>query len=159
MWKYCRRDFIWMATPLNFVERPKAGWRDKTSRTWSGCKVTLLYTLGRLRWHYGEGNENVKKAIGLDQPNNNSARVPRFSVHFFAVTARLRSELPNFEFHRQLEHTTTNFAFSPFLKNSTPGKFACVGQSERVVIVALKFQRTRIHFLRGVFAAVAFVVS
>ena len=44
-------------------------------------------------------------------------------VHFFAVTARLRRELPNFAFYRQREHTTTNFSrlslnLNIFLKNS-----------------------------------------
>ena len=33
-------------------------------------------------------NENGKKAIGFNQQNNNSARVSRFFVHFFAVIAR-----------------------------------------------------------------------
>ena len=38
-------------------------------------------------------NENGIKAIGLDSwQNNNLARIPRFFVHFFAVTARLRLE-------------------------------------------------------------------
>ena len=41
---------------------------------------------------YADGNENGKKAIGVDQQNNYSARASRFSVHFFAVTARLRRE-------------------------------------------------------------------
>ena len=47
-----------------------------------------------------DGNENVKRAIGLDKlknNNNNSARESRFFVHFFAVTAGLRRE--NAYFH------------------------------------------------------------
>ena len=36
----------------------------------------------------------------------------RYFVHFFAVTARLRRELPNFTFYRQREHTTTNLSYS-----------------------------------------------
>ena len=84
-------------------------------------------------------------------------------VHFSAVNARLRPELPYFTFHRQREHTVTNFSFSPklnfLLKNSTPGKFAYIGQGERVGIIAPKFQRTRSHFLSDVLAAVAVVVS
>ena len=68
-------------------------------------------------------------------------------VYFFAVTVRLRRELPNFTFYRQREHTTTNFSrlslnLNIFLENSNPGKFGYIGQSERVVIVALQFQRT-----------------
>ena len=40
-----------------------------------------------------DGNENSKKAIGLDWQNNNFARfLSRFFVHIFAVTARLRRE-------------------------------------------------------------------
>ena len=38
-------------------------------------------------------NENGIKAIGLDSwQNSNFARIPRFFVHFFTVTARLRLE-------------------------------------------------------------------
>ena len=39
-------------------------------------------------------------------------RASRFFVHFFAVTARLRRELPNFTFYRQREHTTKNLSYS-----------------------------------------------
>ena len=41
----------------------------------------------------GDGNENGKKAIGSDWQNSKFARVSRFFVHFFAVVARLRSEI------------------------------------------------------------------
>ena len=37
-----------------------------------------------------DGNENVKKAIGLLR--NNFARASRFFVYFFTVLARLRRE-------------------------------------------------------------------
>ena len=72
-------------------------------------------------------------------------------VHFFAVTSRLRRELPNFAFYRQREHTTTNFSglslnLNVFLKNSNPGKFAYFGQSERVVMIALQFQKREVTF-------------
>ena len=40
----------------------------------------------------GDGNENGKKAIGLDWQNNNFACASRFFVHFFAVVARLQRE-------------------------------------------------------------------
>ena len=48
--------------------------------------------LGGLSNDNGDGNENGKKAIGLDWQNNNFARASRFFVHFFAVTARLPRE-------------------------------------------------------------------
>ena len=34
-----------------------------------------------------DGNENGKKAIGLDWQNNNFARAARFFVHFLAVAS------------------------------------------------------------------------
>ena len=40
----------------------------------------------------GDVSENGKTRLGLDWPNNNSARALRFFVHSFAVTARLRRE-------------------------------------------------------------------
>ena len=46
----------------------------------------------------GDDNENVKKAIGWMRQNNNFARASRFFVNFFAVTAQLRRESPNFTF-------------------------------------------------------------
>ena len=53
--------------------------------------------LGSLSNDDGDANENGKKTIGLDWQNNNSARVSRFFVHFFAVSARVRRE--NAKFH------------------------------------------------------------
>ena len=46
--------------------------------------------IGNLSNDDGDVNENGKKAIGLDRQRNNIARVSRFFVHFFAVTAWLR---------------------------------------------------------------------
>ena len=40
----------------------------------------------------GDGNEEGKKAIGLDWLNNNCARASRFFVHFFAVVTQLQRE-------------------------------------------------------------------
>ena len=47
---------------------------------------------GSLSKDDGDGNENGKKAIGLDKQNNNFARASRFFVRFFAVTAWQRRE-------------------------------------------------------------------
>ena len=51
----------------------------------------------------GDGNENGKKAIGLDWQNKTFARASRFFVHFLAVAARLQREVPNFTFCRGRE--------------------------------------------------------
>ena len=40
----------------------------------------------------GDGNQDVKKAKGLDWQNNNFARASCFFVHFFTVLARQRRE-------------------------------------------------------------------
>jgi len=40
----------------------------------------------------GNGNENGKKAIGLDWQNNNFACASCFFVHFVTVAARLQRE-------------------------------------------------------------------
>ena len=37
-----------------------------------------------------DGDENDKKATGLDKQNNDFARVSRFFVHFISVTVRFR---------------------------------------------------------------------
>ena len=42
----------------------------------------------------GDGNENVKKAIGLDEQNNNFACASR-ALHFLAVTTRQWREIPS----------------------------------------------------------------
>ena len=51
-----------------------------------------IFKTGSLSNDVGDGNENGKKAIGLDKQNNYFARAARFMVHFFAVNARLRRE-------------------------------------------------------------------
>jgi len=49
----------------------------------------LSTILESLRNDDGDGNENGKKAMGLDKQNNNFARASRFFVHLSAVVARL----------------------------------------------------------------------
>ena len=46
-------------------------------------------SIGSLSNDGGYWSENGKKAIGLDQQNNNFAPASRFFVHFFAVTTLL----------------------------------------------------------------------
>ena len=60
----------------------------------------------------GDGNENVKKAIGLDWKNKNIVRASRIFAHFFVVTARLRRENASFTFYGGRKQGTTNFSFS-----------------------------------------------
>ena len=71
-----------------------------------------LRLLGSLSNDDGDGNEDGKKAIGLDWQNNNSARASRFFVHFFAVVARLRRENAYVISSRFVEDGNTKQQFS-----------------------------------------------
>ena len=53
---------------------------------------SIVATLGSLSNDDGDGNENGKKAKGLDKQNNNFACSSRFFVHFLAVVALLQRE-------------------------------------------------------------------
>ena len=52
---------------------------------------------------------------------------------FLCRQARLWRELPNFTFHRQCEHTTTNFSFYPQLSLTQIG-FVCASQHAQKII-------------------------
>ena len=54
--------------------------------------TALLSLLESFSNDEGDGNENVKTAIGLLSKTTSLQRALRFFVHFFAVTARLRLE-------------------------------------------------------------------
>ena len=62
-----------------------------------------------------DSNENGKKAIGINKQNNIFARASRFCehVHFLAVHASLRLEIPNFThpLNGVGGHSTKNFVF------------------------------------------------
>ena len=68
----CRIDILQTRVPLKY------------------CSRCLLK--GSLCNDDGDGNENGKKAIGLDKQNNNFARASRFFVNFSVVVARLQRE-------------------------------------------------------------------
>ena len=69
--------------------------------------------LESLRCDDSDGNENVNKAIRLDQQNINSARAAHFSVHFFAVTALHDYDVkfPRATIYRGRKHKPTKFSF------------------------------------------------
>ena len=73
--------------------------------------ITLELKLGSLSNDDGDGNENDKRAIGLDWQNDNFARASRLlyislpSLHDYDV------ELLNFTFYGGREHKTTTFYF------------------------------------------------
>ena len=57
-------------------------------RGWRGRE--RLWALGSFSNDDADGNEDVKKAIGLDWQNKTFARASCCFVHFFTVLARLR---------------------------------------------------------------------
>ena len=73
--------------------------------------ITLELKLGSLSNDNGVGNENDKRAVGLDWRNNNFARASRFlyislpSLHDYDV------ERLHFTFYGGREHMTTIFFF------------------------------------------------
>ena len=76
------------------------------------ASLDLRSLVGSLSNDDGDVNESGKKAIGFDWPNNNFARVSRFFVPFFTVTARLQRE-NNFTFCGGRERKRTTFFFFP----------------------------------------------
>ena len=61
----------------------------------SRCALGHYFYAGPRAWGLGnlsdgDGDENGKKATGLDKQNNDFARVSRFFVHFISVTVRFR---------------------------------------------------------------------
>ena len=80
------RDFLLFKSSVMLLSRSI---RDYTN---SDTLISPVLAHVSLSKDDGDGNENGKKAIGLDWQNNNFARASRFFVHFFAVVARLRRE-------------------------------------------------------------------
>ena len=70
-------------------------------------------------------------------------------------------KVPNFTFCRGREQKNDFlflFLFDTVFYNSTPEKFGSIWRIQRVGISAIKFEVARIHFLSGVFIAVAVAV-
>ena len=72
----------------------------------------MYQLIGSLSNNDGDGNEDGKKAVGLDQQNDNFARASRFFAHFSAVAARLQRESASISrFVEDAEHKKTTFFF------------------------------------------------
>ena len=74
---------------LRSQKRVHSGAREKQKifREASRCTISEF-----TRNDDGDGNENGKKAIGLNKQSNNFAPASRLFVHFSAVFARLQRE-------------------------------------------------------------------
>ena len=111
-----------------------------------------------IRWR--DSNENVKNNNRFGRQNHSFARASHCFVHFFAVffTATTWNCLIRL-FREKVNERGRNFILSLNLnvvhRDSTPGGFAYIWQSRWVGIIALKTERTQVHFWSDVFAAVA----
>ena len=99
MIQYRSLSLTWLATFLkrrNFLRERKSPIQvpeDFSVHQHGRCFVLFSGTLvGSLSNDDSDGNEDDKKARGLDWQNNNFVRASRCFVHFFAVVARLRRE-------------------------------------------------------------------
>ena len=102
----------------------------------------LVLILGSLRCHNSDGNENVKRAIHVDQQNNNFACASRSFVHFFTVAARLLMNKPFFAFYGGRIQVMV-------VRNLNPEEFACIWQSKGIWKIAIEFERTQIQHFHG----------
>ena len=141
-------------------------WRSRyRPRRW-----ILKSLIGSLTNDDGDVNENGKKAKGLHEQNNDSARASRFFVHFFAVAARLRrrenahANIPLVgnvkKWTQDNEFVFLFLIFDAVFKNLSPEEIGNIWRIERGGINA-KFEAAQIHFFewRDVLIAVAFVGS
>ena len=128
---------------------------------WSQQRSRILL-LGTLRSNDADGNENVKKTIGLISKTTTLHVHHTFLYISFPFLHDYDVKMANFAFYGGRKQATTKFYFSYCLlfldmvpRNSTPGGFASVWQNEWVGIIAIKTERTQIHFLSDVLIAVA----
>ena len=81
----------------SLLKKKEGNWGRNVSRNCflDGYRGRARQLLGTSRNYDHDGNG--KKAISLiNEQNNNSARVSRFFVHFFAVPAQLQHEIAKF---------------------------------------------------------------
>ena len=76
------------------------------------CLKVHLFSLGSLSNDDGDGNEDGRKATGLDWQNNNFARASRFLyISLSPLLHDYNAKVPYFTFGRGREHKTTTFFF------------------------------------------------
>ena len=127
------------------------------------CKLLSLWTLGSFSNDDGDGdgNQDVKKAIGLLR------KITTLHVHhaFLYISSPSLHDydvkMPNCKFYggrkSDDESLFLSLNLSAVLKKSTPGKFAYTCHFQQTGINATKIEKTGIHFKSDVFAAVAVV--
>ena len=120
-----------------------------------------MHVIGSFGNDDGDGNQDVKKAIGLLRKTTTLHMHHAFlyisspSLHDYDV------KMPNCKFYGGCKQATTNLFFSlnlsVVLKKSSPGKFAYTCHFQQIGINATKIEKTGIHFKTDVFVATAVV--
>ena len=123
--------------------------------------AVMVLILGSFSNDDGDGNQVVKKAIGLLR------KTTTLHVHHAFLYISLPSlhdydvKMPNCKFYGGRKQATTNLFFSlnlsSVLKKSTPGKLVYTCHFQQIGINATKIEKTGIHFKTDVFAVVAVV--
>jgi len=114
-----------------------------TSNAIFWLRLRLLCSSGSLS--NGNGNENVKKAIGLDEQRQ------RREIRSRDVLWRTKTQDDNFFFLPE------NLGAAP--KNSIQGKFNYIWDFTRLGIIARKFEKSEAFLMSDVFTALAVVVT
>ena len=144
---------------LSFKYLPR--WPSVTlgNKTPYWCATHAPPTNVYLRCNDEDDNENVKKAIGLISKTTTSHVHHTFLYISFPLLHDCDVKMPNFAFYGgRRQATTIYFSFWAWiwsLENSTSGGFAYNWQSKWVGIIAIKTERTEIHFFSDVLVAVA----
>ena len=118
--------------------------------------MVMMMTIGTLRSNDADDNVNVKKNNRFNRQNNNFARASHFLYISFSFLHDYDVKMPNFAFYGGRKQVTAKFYFSfrAWLWPASEG-FVYNWQSKWEGIIAIKTERTQIHFLRGVLVAVA----
>ena len=109
-----------------------------------------------------DGNQNIKKAIGL------LCKTTTLHVHHAFLYISLPSlhdynvKMSDCKFYEGRKQATTNLFFlslnlSAVLKKTTPGKFAYTCHFQQIGINVTKIEKTGIHFKTAIFAAITIV--
>ena len=130
---------------VNELEKSQWDWKKANSLSWPSLSWYLKLLNRELKQPRRRPQRRLQKNNRFNDQNNSSARASRFLIHFCDVhcTWTYYDEFP-FIF----------LSLNKILKNSTPGKVACIWHIERIQIDAIKFERTQIHFFTVVCTAV-----
>ena len=131
----------------------------KTCHLWTKVFWFVLI-LGTLRSNDEDGNENIKKTIGLISKTTTLHMHHAFLYISFLFLHDYDVNMPNFAFYGGRKQATTKLCLSFWdclwtLEIQLQEGFAYISQSKWIGIIAIKNEGTQIHFLSDVLVVVA----